>query len=155
MGGLNENQVFLWRDIFVSSISVLFGGDVMPAGRPLKFDNVEDMRGKIDLYFAECIKELEPPTIAGLAYALDICTHTLRNYEKDDQFFTTIKRAKQLVEISWEKQLRHGGSGAIFWLKNNAGWKDKSEKELSGALGIVDLSDKTDEELAAIINGTK
>ena len=29
--------------------------------------------------------------------------------------------------MAWEQLLMRGGAGPIFWLKNNAGWKDKSE----------------------------
>jgi hypothetical protein len=94
-------------------------------GRPLKFKSVEELQAKIDEYLATTPEN--EITISGLAYFLDCETETLRNYEKRDKFFATVKRAKQRVEWAYEKDLRrHGRSGDIFALKN-FGWTDKTE----------------------------
>ena len=148
-----------------------------PVGRPLKYKTPEEMQEIINLYFLACklnqtnddafkegldkqslriVEDIEDivPTISGLAYALDMSTESLRNYEQKDEFFATVKRAKQRVEMSLEQRLAGNAvTGAIFSLKNNFGWKEKTEQALSGALGVVDLSNKTDEELKAIISG--
>jgi len=55
-------------------------------------------------------------------------TETIRNYENRDEFFATIKKAKQKIEESLEIKL-HGNNvtGIIFNLKNNYGWKDRHD----------------------------
>lgn len=99
------------------------------AGRPLKFATVEDMQRQIDDYFAVCLKTEEPLTITGLAIALDTDRQTLLNYEKRDEYFDTVKRAKSIIENAYEKRLiQNGRAGDIFALKN-FGWRDKQEIE--------------------------
>lgn len=94
------------------------------------------MQEIIDGYFAERAASEKPPTVSGLAYALDMSTEALRNYEQKDAFLATVKRAKQRVEIALEERLdAPSPTGAIFNLKNNFGWKDKSEQEVSGPDG--------------------
>ena len=105
-------------------------------GRPPLYTTVEDVEERIDKYWDACEEVKEFPTITGLAMALDMTTQTLRMYEKEDEFSSTIKKAKQKVEMAWEQRLLQPGSGPIFWLKNNAGWKDKQEIEQSGDLNI-------------------
>ena len=41
---------------------------------------------------------IQVPTISGLAVALDTSRQTLINYEEREEFFDTIKRAKQFIE---------------------------------------------------------
>ena len=131
----------------------------MPAGRPPKYETPEEMQAIIELYFIACrvnqsedkglledlteeqlsiISDIEDivPTISGLAYTLGMSTEALRNYEGKEEFLATVKRAKQRVEISLEQRLAGNAvTGSIFSLKNNFGWKDKSEKEISGPNG--------------------
>jgi hypothetical protein len=151
----------------------------MPAGRPPKYKTPEEMQRIIDLYYLACkvhkkgdpslleglsqedlliVNDIEDdtPSVSGLAYTLGMTTEAFRNYEQKDEFLATVKTAKQRVEMSLEQRLAGNAvTGSIFSLKNNFGWKDKTEQDLkhSGALGVIDLSDKTDEELNAIING--
>ena len=97
----------------------------MAGGRPLKFENAEQMQKLIDKYFAETPDD--EITITGLALALDTDRKTLINYENRDEFFNTIKKAKTIVENSYERALRKNGrTGEIFALKN-FGWTDKQE----------------------------
>jgi hypothetical protein len=131
----------------------------MAVGRPVKYETKEEMQRIIDLYFLACkvrqsednglleglaiedleiIKDIEGniPTVAGLAYALNMTRETIRCYGEKDEFSDTIKRAKQRIEISLEQRLAGNNvTGAIFNLKNNFGWKDKTEQELSGPDG--------------------
>ena len=140
----------------------------MPAGRPPKYETPEEMQRLIDLYFIACRNNANPdpelldglsekdlqvtnwiddvcPTVSGLAYTLDMTTETLRTYGEDDRFSATVKRAKQRVEKFLEQRLQGGtAAGTIFNLKNNFGWKDKTESELSGPGGG---SIKTDNKL--------
>lgn len=129
----------------------------MPAGRPLKFQSVEELQEKIDAYFKSCwtqkidmfgnpiyIKDDKgkktdekvmvqtiPYTITGLAVALETTRDTLLSLEKKDEFFDTIKSAKEKCHSYAEQSLYIGKNptGAIFNLKNNYGWKDKTEEE--------------------------
>lgn len=149
----------------------------MPAGRPLKFDSVEELERKIQAYFDSCnghyeevIKKrpktdpktkhqlmdgnkylyedvietvwVEPkcPTVSALAVALDTSRETLINYESREEYFDTIKKAKQFIEACTEELLITGkvpAAGIIFNLKNNYGWKDKTEMEHSGGTDPV------------------
>lgn len=105
-------------------------------GKPPKFDNVEDLSERIEQYFRECEEEKKRPTIIGLSLALDMARKTLLEYEKNDEFSNTIKRAKARVAQVWEDRLfDSGATGAIFWLKNNAGWRDVVVNEQTGEGG--------------------
>lgn len=117
-------------------------------GRPPMYNTPEEMQEAIEAYYVKCKEDKEFVTISGLAHALGMETESLRRYEAKDEFSATVKNAKQKVEMAWEQRLLTPGSGPIFWLKNNAGWKDKSEQELSGPGGkelvvnVVSYKDK-------------
>ena len=103
-------------------------------GRPVKYETPEEMQSDIDAYFDSCSED-EPPRVSALAYALDMTTETLRAYGNEEKFSATVKRAKQRIEMHLEKNLNNPScTGTIFNLKNNFGWKDKQETELSGKL---------------------
>jgi hypothetical protein len=73
-----------------------------------------------------------PYTITGLALALHTTRDLLIDYEDKDEFSDTIKEAKAKCHMYAEIAL-YGGSatGPIFSLKNNYGWKDKSEQDIT------------------------
>ena len=105
--------------------------------RKLKFNSPEELQEKIDAYFASCDEENEPITITGLALALDTSREVLCNYEENELYVDTIKRAKLRVENAYEKRLvRRGNGGDVFALKN-FGWKDT--KEVDGSFDITQL----------------
>jgi hypothetical protein len=131
----------------------------MPGGRPLKFKSVEELETKIQAYFDACDPHIEevkdivwdktaktydeifvkrmsrqiPYTITGLAVALDTSRETLLNYEDREEFFDTIKRAKEKIHAFVEARLfENNATGPIFNLKNNFGWRDKTETEVTG-----------------------
>ena len=126
-----------------------------PNGRPLAFKSVEELQSKIDEYFDFCDNRIqqvyskkqdavieiinpEPYTIAGLAYAVGIDRKTLWNYSKKDEFFHTIKRARDKVQTDVERRLMESNpTGAIFNLKNNFDYKDKIETEVSNPDGTL------------------
>ncbi len=120
------------------------------AGRPLKFETVEDLNAAVDKYFTET-KE-EEWTITGLALALDTSRETLINYEERPEYFDTIKKAKEKVHNAYEKDLRRKGrSGDIFALKN-FGWTDRQEidhtnkgEKFENATEISELTRKLNE----------
>lgn len=79
-----------------------------------------------------------PYTINGLSLHLDITRDTLLEYEKKEEFSDTIKRAKTKIQNELELGL-YGNSvtGLIFNLKNNYGWKDKTESEITNPDGSL------------------
>lgn len=99
----------------------------MAGGRPPKYKNKEEVEKIIKDYF-ESLPEIEW-TVTGLAMALNMSRQDLINYENKEEFFDTIKRAKDKVQESYEKSLRKNGrTGDIFALKN-FGWTDRQEIE--------------------------
>ena len=137
----------------------------MTAGRPPLYKTPEEMQRIIDLYYfaiknremgedeiksmlsekedAELVMSIDDivPTVSGLAYVLGMTTEAFRNYEQKDEFLATVKKAKQRVEMSLEQRLAGNAvTGSIFNLKNNFGWKDKTEQDIN--LGLTDLTDE-------------
>jgi len=105
--------------------------------RPRKYKTDEELDEAITAYFKSltATDTPRPPTMAGLAYALGFSSRqSLYDLEKNDIFSYTIKRARLLVE-GWYEERMSGNSptGAIFWLKNHAGYTDK--QEISGPAG--------------------
>lgn len=111
-------------------------------GRPRMFNTPEELQLKIDEYFKTGVKtrtviigkapnqqaiELEVPTITGLTLFLGFeSRQSFYDYEEQDGFSYTIKRARLFIECEYEEQLQIGNvAGAIFALKN-MGWIDKT-----------------------------
>ena len=125
--------------------------------RPPKYTNPADMQALIHLYFVDCKKNLEAhdkgwgevkdaitedlyPTVTGLGLVLDLTREGLINYEKKDEFADTVKRAKQRVEaFTTQRLFMNNPTGSIFNLKNNFGWKDKSEVGLEADLKVTEI----------------
>ena len=125
----------------------------MKTGRPLKYETPEEMQKDIDAYFESCRFSNKDggidykPTMAGLALTLDMDRRTLLNYSNKEDFFPTVKRAKQLVEENLEMALYGNGvAGVIFNLKNNFGWVDKQEVEQSGTITTVTIVEEFKED---------
>lgn len=122
----------------------------MPAGRPPLYDDPEEVKAIIDDYFLsvthihpETEQEISRPTMAGLAYALKMSRQSLINYGNKEEFFDTIKRARDRVEVALEENLYGNNvTGTIFNLKNNFGWKDKTEQEVNLNARVTELSDE-------------
>lgn len=126
-------------------------------GRRPKYTNPDDMQALIYLYFEDCKKNRaaekdggEPseeaitedlyPTVTGLGLVLDLTREGLINYEKKDEFADTVKNAKQRVEsYTVQRLFMNNPTGSIFNLKNNFGWKDKTEVEQSGELKVTKI----------------
>lgn len=113
----------------------------MPAGRPKLYESDEALREVVDDYFASLVDE--PPTVSGLALALDMTRETLNQYSKDEEFSDTIKKAKQRIEVYLEMRLYGSApAGTIFNLKNNFGWKDESTTKHAGSINWGELDDE-------------
>lgn len=111
-------------------------------GRPKAFNSVEEMQIKIDKYFKYCDSKTEilpdgkykykPYTISGLCLYLNITRETLNEYSKTIEFSDTISKAKNKIENWLEENSLAGITNptvSMFNLKNNFGWKDKTEVE--------------------------
>lgn len=126
-------------------------------GRPVKYNNPDDMQALIYLYFVDCKKNREAerdgkpepseaitedlhPNVTGLALALDMDRSGLINYEDKDEYFYTVKRAKSRIEsYTVQRLFMNNPTGSIFNLKNNFGWRDKTEVEQSGELKLTKI----------------
>lgn len=100
-----------------------------PGGRPLKFPTVGDLTKKIAEYFVWAAANEKPLTICRLACFLDCDRVTLLNYAENDEFFSTIQKAKQKIQADKAERLNTQTTvaGIIFDLKNNHGWRDQHD----------------------------
>lgn len=76
----------------------------------------------------------EPPTVTGLAYALGFeSRQSLLNYQGKAAFERLIGDAKMRIQAYTEGRLfdREGVRGAEFSLRNNFGWEDRHQQELT------------------------
>jgi hypothetical protein len=139
----------------------------MAGGRPPVFNSPKELEVLIDEYFAKCDARVsvrydkdgepittlnpEPYTMSGLALAIGVDRTTLINYEKKDEFFHSLKAAKQKVESDVERRLMEtpNQTGAIFNLKNNfKGWKDKQETDVTAKVSTtITVANQADKEL--------
>lgn len=131
-------------------------------GQPRKWDTPEELEAIMNEYFDWCddytenesvyqngnyvgereVKRPKPYTVAGLCLWLDIDRLTLINYTKDNKFFNTIRRGKLRIEQQLEEKLLTGfSSGVAFNLKNNFGYKDKTEVDntIKGGLNLISV----------------
>lgn len=122
-----------------------------PVGRPLAFKSVEELEQKIEEYFTFCDNRIqqiysakqdavievinpEPYTMSGLAYHIGIDRDTILNYSKKEEYFGTIKRARDKVQADVERRMNDKNTftpGLIFNAKNNFGWKDRTETDIT------------------------
>ena len=122
-------------------------------GRPKIFNDVKEDKEKINAYFNYCEEKEKPYTMSGLAYYLGIDRKTLINYSKNEEYFHTIKKARDKVQMQLEECLYRLGnnSGVIFNLKNNFDWKDKIEHSSSEVENI----NKNISNIANLLNNPK
>lgn len=102
-------------------------------GRPMKYKSERHLKRALNTYFTECDQQERPYTVQGMALSLGISRETLLQYGKNDAFSAIVKEAKERIQLQWEERLaRDKGNvaGTIFWLKNNAGYRDKTESEV-------------------------
>lgn len=105
-------------------------------GRPRKYSSPDEMEQAIDDFVAQCAADEEPITWTGMAMSLGFYgRQEMENYKDYDGFSDVIKRAKAIVQHSYEKRLLgNQPTGAIFALKN-MGWSDKTETAITGSDG--------------------
>ena len=123
-------------------------------GRPRAFKSVEEVEEKINAYFNYCEEKEKPYTMSGLAYYLEVSRQTLVNYSNQDQFFDTIKKARDRVQMQLEENALSNKANptfTIFNLKNNFDWKDKIEHSSSEVENI----NKNISNIANLLNNPK
>lgn len=120
----------------------------------------------------QLMKKTLVATVTGLAVALDTTRDLLLDYEngkhdgKDltidqlaenqqiDDFSDTIKKAKLRIYADTEQQLYKGKpTGAIFSLKNNYGWVDKTVTETTPTTPVNPYENLTEDELRKLAGG--
>jgi hypothetical protein len=113
------------------------------AGRHLKFSSPEELQSKIDEYFIQCdskqrtiltdknevviINDPDVPTIAGLAFFLDVDKQTIYNYaDEDSPFFDCIRRARAKIFATFEgiAAKSEKNKAALMFLMKNYGYVD-------------------------------
>ena len=123
-------------------------------GRPRAFKSVEEVEEKINAYFNYCEEKEKPYTMSGLAYYLGIDRKTLLNYSKNEEYFHTIKKARDRVQMQLEENALSNKANptfTIFNLKNNFDWKDKIEHSSSEVENI----NKNISNIANLLNNPK
>lgn len=121
------------------------------SGRPLKYKTDADLQTAIDEYFAYCdnktkemhseklgdmvVPDPEPYTVAGLAYHLGFeDRRSFLDYGGREEFSRTIKKARFKIEQDLERRMMGKDTftpGLIFNAKNNFGYKDKIESDIT------------------------
>ena len=123
-------------------------------GRPKIFNDVKEVEEKINAYFNYCEEKEKPYTMSGLAYYLGIDRKTLLNYSKNEEYFHTIKKARDRVQMQLEENALSNKANptfTIFNLKNNFDWKDKIEHSSSEVENI----NKNISNIANLLNNPK
>lgn len=124
------------------------------SGKEKFFSTPEEMSVAINNYFEECdnrirevyikskqeiehIKDPKPYTIEGLCVCLGITRDTLLNYEKKEgyeEYFDIVRHAKLKVQQNLIERGLEGSNNptvTIFVSKNNFGYKEKTEQEIT------------------------
>lgn len=98
-------------------------------GRPRMFESPEDFDVVVDTYIDASLKKRgEPITWTGLALALGFTSReALDHYATYPEFSDSVKRAKALVERSYEGRLHHPNPGGAIFVLKNMGWSDRIE----------------------------
>ena len=120
--------------------------ELRKVGRPLKIESPEQMEKILNEYFSTT--EENKITLTGICLALDLDKNNFYEYEKREGYEKIVKRARMIVENSYEMSLRENGrTGDIFALKN-FGWKDKTEIEntTNNKVTIINSLPKDDED---------
>ena len=123
-------------------------------GRPKIFNDVKEVEEKINAYFNYCEEKEKPYTMSGLAYYLEVSRQTLVNYSYEDEYFDTIKKARDKVQMQLEENALSNKANptfTIFNLKNNFDWKDKIEHSSSEVENI----NKNISNIANLLNNPK
>jgi basic membrane lipoprotein Med (substrate-binding protein (PBP1-ABC) superfamily) len=88
------------------------------------YKTAEELQEKIDEY----VKLHPMMTITGLCYYLGFSSRqSFYDMEKRKELTYTIKRARLMIENSYEESLRLTGKSSDIFALKNFGWKDKQD----------------------------
>ena len=102
-------------------------------GRPRLVSTPDEFDERVDTYIQWCRAKEEPVLLTGLILALGLSSkQSFYRYEDYPEFSDSVKRAKLLIEMEYEKRLNtfSSATGPIFALKN-FGWSDKQELDVT------------------------
>ena len=119
----------------------------MNRGRPRKWPTQQDLDNSIDSYLESRKKiddngswtgKYEPITVSGFCVFCNTYDDVIQDYangkydDKDNIYSKSYKKLLGMARNYTEEYLFSGKNvaGAIFSLKNNYGWKDKTEQEV-------------------------
>ena len=107
---------------------------------------------KINAYFKKVKKDRKSPTLTGLALHLRCTRSSIADYSQTDEYSEVLSMAKLQCEHHLEERITDGApsSGLAFILKNNYGWKEKTEVENTHK-GLVSLGSLFDQAAATPI----
>jgi hypothetical protein len=126
---------------------------IAPEGKPRKYKTREELQKVVDDYFNTNDSRLKtfvdkdgnettalvpaPYTISGLARAIGLDRAQIIEYGNNQEYYNVIKDARLRCQADVERRLLETSNqaGAIFWLKNNAGWRDEQ---------IIDSTNRTE-----------
>jgi len=103
-------------------------------GRPRLYDDPADLIEKGVEFFEWCLWARKGKlTSAGLRLYIGLTRTSYHNYSKNPDFMNALDYLETTLEDYNELKLGWAGStqGAIFWLKNKAGWKDESDQNIN------------------------
>lgn len=125
-------------------------------GRKRKYNNEAELKKDIDEYFSKIralitddngnvigTRWIGKATMSGLAIAIGMDRTTLVGYSNKDEYFNTVRDARNIVESQLENTLSTQGNntGPQFVAKNNFGWHDKTEVSVEAS--VIDAVDST------------
>lgn len=105
-------------------------------GRPRLYQDAESFAAKVEGYFAFCEENDKSPTLSGLSYYMGFADkQSFGDYERfGEDYSLTVKRVRLRIEADRHERVICKDTftpGLIFDLKNNHGWKDKTEQEIT------------------------
>lgn len=120
---------------------------------PIDTDDPKQVEARIQEYFDICVERDMKPSVTGMALALGISRMTLWEWRagrkhKSKEIIDTIKRAHAVLNFMMEDWMLNGKINpvsGIFLSKNNFGYSDKSELEITPKQPLGDT--KTREEI--------
>lgn len=124
-------------------------------GRPLVWNDPEEIERKGEEYFKRCDEAGRPYTLGGLAMSLGVLRETLHEYEGRGRFSDIIKRLKGKVHESVEERLfSNSPTGAIFWLKctHPREWRDNTPAESSNNVLNINIEPAAMAKIMKVIN---
>lgn len=117
-------------------------------GPPMLFHTPEDMAVAILEYFDYCEEHDAPLTVSGMMLSTNATRRTFYNYLERPAFKEVAEAAQFIISTAYEEKLdRPKCAGAIFALKNVAGWSDRRTVTTRAIAQRIDWSMVNDAQL--------